>query len=143
VKHRPFPIIFTAIVFALLGALVLLLAVAVGFHIVTWDVKGFLLTGGVLALFSLALAGLGFLGLAAAVALWKGRSAGRLLALGFWVGGGLLGLVTDRSVAGPGEPLHTYLVGMMLVPAGITAIFLWGLPSVRRFFRHPPPIAPP
>jgi hypothetical protein len=133
---RPLPLTFVAIVFAILGTLVLSLAGAVGFQIVTWDVKGFLLTGDVLALFSLALACVGLLGLGTAVALWQGRSAGRFLALGFWVGSGLLGLVTDRSVAGPGEPLHTYLVSMMLVPGGITALLLWGLPAVRRFFRH-------
>jgi hypothetical protein len=133
--RRPIPLVLIAIVYAALGSLVLLLAVVVGFQVITWDVKGFLLTGGVLALFSLALTAVGLLGLGAAVLLWRGRSAGRFVALGFWVGGGLLGLVTDRSVSGPGEPLHTYLVSLMLVPCGVTALFLWGLPSVRRFFR--------
>jgi hypothetical protein len=140
--RRPFGLILVAIVFTLLGTLVLLLAVVVGFQIITWDVKGVLLTGSELALFSLALAFVGLLGLGAAVTLWQGHSAGRFLALGFWAGAGLLGLVTDRSVAGPDEPLQTYLVTMMLVPGSITALLLWGLPSVRRFFRHARPPTP-
>jgi hypothetical protein len=60
------------------------------------------------------------------------RRRSRPLALAFWVAGDLLGLVTDRSVAGPGEPLAVYLVGMMLAPAAV--MVLWGVPSMRRFF---------
>jgi hypothetical protein len=41
---------------------------------------------------------------------------------------------TDRSVAGPGEPLTVYLVSMMLAPAAVTALVLWGPPSIRRYF---------
>jgi hypothetical protein len=128
--------------FAILGMLVLLLAAVVGFQVITWDVKGFLLTGSVLVLFSVALGCIGLLGLGAAVTLWQGLPAGRYLALGFWLVGGLLALITDRSVAGPGEPLRTYLVSMMLVPGSITALLLWALPSVRRFVRHPRPVSP-
>jgi hypothetical protein len=140
---RPLPLTLMAIVFAILGTLVVLLAGIVGFQVITWDVKGHLLTGGVLALFASALAGLGALALGAAAALWKGRPVGRLLALGFWVAAGSLALVTDRSVAGPGEPLRTYLVDLILAPGTITAALLWGVPSVRRFFRHRSSARPP
>jgi hypothetical protein len=115
------------------GAL-LLLAALVGGGSITWDVKGFLLTGWRLALFTAALAGLGALALLAAYGLWNRRRWSRPLALAFWVASGLVGLVTDRSVAGPGEPLTVYLVGMMLAPAAVMAMLLWGLPSIRRFF---------
>jgi hypothetical protein len=115
------------------GAL-LLLAGLVGSGSITWDVKGFVLTGWRLALFSAALAGLGALALLTALGLWHRRRSSRPLALAFWVAGGLLGLVTDRSVAGPGEPLAVYLVWMMLAPAAGMAIVLWGIPSMRRFF---------
>lgn len=114
------------------GAL-LLLAALVGGGSVTWDVKGFLLTGWRLAVFTAALAGLGAMALLAACGLWFRRRWSRPLALAFWVASGLLGLVTDRSVAGPGEPLAVYLVGMMLAPAVVMALFLWGVPSIRRF----------
>lgn len=96
--RRPLPLILVATVCAILGSLVLLLEVVVGLQIITWDVKGSLLTGGVLALFTLAVACVGFLGLGASVTLWQRRSAGRFLVLGFWVGAGRLGLVSDRSV---------------------------------------------
>jgi hypothetical protein len=115
------------------GAL-LLLAALVGSGFVTWDVKGFLLTGWRLALFTAALAALGALALLVAHGLWHRRGWSRPLALAFWVAGGLLGLVTDRSVAGPGEPLAVYLVGMMLAPAAAMALVLWGVPSMRRFY---------
>jgi hypothetical protein len=115
------------------GAL-LLLAALVGSGFVTWDVKGFLLTGWRLALFTAALAGLGALALLVAHGLWNRRRWSRPLAPAFWVAGGLLGLVTDRSVAGPGEPLAVYLVGMMLAPAAAMALVLWGVPSMRRFY---------
>jgi hypothetical protein len=113
----------------------LLLAALVGSGTITWDVKGFVLTGWRLALFSAALASLAGLAVLAAIGLWHRRPWSRPLALAFWVAGGLLGLVTDRSVAGPGEPLAVYLVNMMLAPAAVTALVLWGAPSVRRFFR--------
>jgi hypothetical protein len=136
---RPLSLVIIVITFAMLGVLMLSLAAVVGFEVITWDVKGLRLTGGVLVLFSLAVAWVGLIALGAAVALWHGRSAGRFLALGFWAGAGLLALATDRSVAGPGEPLRIYLVQMMLAPGSVTALLLWGLPSLRRFFHHPPP----
>jgi hypothetical protein len=134
-ESRPPIVTLLAVVYACLGALVLLLAVVVGSRIITWDVKGRLLTGAWLALFSGAVAAVGAMGLLAAQKLWQGSPAGRWLALGFWLAGGSLALITDRSVPGPGEPLHSYLVNLMLLPGGLTALLLWGVPSTRRYFR--------
>ena len=133
---RPFTLCLVATAFAGIGLLVLLLACVVGLGIITWDVKGYLLTGGVLALFAVAIAGVGLLAIAAAIRLWQGRPSGRLLALSFWVAAGMLALITDRAVEGPGEPLGTYLLDLMLLPGSITALLLWGIPSVRRFVRQ-------
>jgi hypothetical protein len=132
--RRPWLLWLPVVAYAVVAGGLLLLAALVGSGSITWDVKGFVLTGWRLALFTAALTTLGALALLAALGLWKRRPWGRPLALAFWVAGGLLGLVTDRSVAGPGEPLTVYLVNMMLVPAAVTALVLWGPPSMRRFF---------
>jgi hypothetical protein len=123
------------IVYLTIGLLVLLLAAVVGGQVITWDVKGFLLAGWRLALFSSALAALGALAVTAAVGLWRGDRRARPVALLFWFAAGGLGLVVDRSVAGPGEPLRSYLLDMMLVPGGVAAALLFGIPSIRRYFR--------
>lgn len=73
--------------------------------------------------------------LAAACGLWRGHEWGRQLAVCFWIAAGLLALVTDRSVSGPGEPWHTYLINLMLIPGAITAALLHGIGSVRMYFR--------
>lgn len=123
-----------SIVYLLIGALLLILAGAVGASFVTWDVKGFLLTGWRLALFSAALAGVALTAIAAAHGLWKGSRWSRLLAVGFWILAGSLGLITDRSVTGPGEPLAVYLLHLMAIPGGVAAVLLYGFPSARRFY---------
>jgi hypothetical protein len=135
-RPRP-PIALAAIVlvYFAIGLLILLLAAVVGGQVITWDVKGFLLTGWRLALFSSALAALGTLALATATGLWRGDYRARWSALVFWVAGGGLGLFVDRSVTGPGEPLRSYLLDLMLIPGSVTAALLFGIPSIRRFFR--------
>jgi hypothetical protein len=120
--------------YGLLAASLLLLATVVGSGIITWDVKGFLLTGWHLGLFTAALAALGMLALLCAWGLWGGRRWSRPLALLFWLAGGLLGLVTDRAVPGPGEPLAVYVVNMILIPAAVVSLVLWTVPAIRRFF---------
>jgi hypothetical protein len=142
-RPRP-PIVLAAIVilYLTIGLLILLLAAVVGGQVITWDVKGFLLTGWRLALFSSALAALGVLALATAIGLWRGAQQARWSALIFWVAGGGLGLFVDRSVTGPGEPLRSYLVDLMLIPGSVTAALLFGLPAVRRFFRAQRPAGP-
>jgi hypothetical protein len=122
-----------ALAFLILGGALVLLAGVVGTGVITWDVKGRLLRGGDLALFSLSMAAVGALGVGAASGLWRGRGWGRYLAVAFWVAAGALGLITDRSVPGPGEPLRTYVVYLTLLPAGATVLLLWGVPSVRRY----------
>jgi hypothetical protein len=131
---RPWLLWLPVVTYGAAAGALLLLAALVGSGSITWDVKSFVLTGWRLALFTAALAGLGVLALLAARGLWHRRRWSRPLALAFWVAGGLLGLVTDRSVEGPGEPLAVYLVGMMLAPAAVMALVLWGAPSMRRFF---------
>jgi hypothetical protein len=122
-----------------IGGSLILLAAVVGGEVITWDVKGRLLTGSNLALFSVALGAVGACAWLAAYGLWRGRGWGRRVAVGFWIAAGGLGLITDRSVAGPGEPIHTYLVNLMLIPGGVTALLLYGVPSVRRFFARTAP----
>jgi hypothetical protein len=129
----PLLLILVALVYLAIGGAILLLAAVVGFQVITWDVKGFLLTGWRLALFTAALVSLGALALVAALRLWKGRPGARVLALGFWFAGGAVGLVTDRSVSGPGEPLWTYVGEMALLPALLFGALLFGVPGVRRY----------
>jgi hypothetical protein len=133
----PFALIAVVLVYAAVGVLILLLAAVVGGGVITWDVKGFYLTGWRLALFSLALASIGAIALLTARLLWRGAPPGRPLAIGFWFYGGAVGLITDRSVAGPGEPLRAYLVDMGLAPAALAAVMLYAIPGVRRFFASP------
>jgi hypothetical protein len=133
-RGRPWLLWLPVVTYGAAAGALLLLAALVGSGVVTWDVKGFVLTGWRLALFTAAIAGLGALALVVAHGLWYRRRWSRPLALAFWVASGLLGLVTDRSVAGPGEPLAVYLVNMMLAPAAVMGLLLWGVPSMRRFF---------
>jgi hypothetical protein len=133
-RRRPVLLWLLVVAYGLLAASLLLLATIVGSGMVTWDVKGFLLTGWRLGLFTTALATLGVLALLCAYGLWGGQRWSRPLALVFWLAGGLLGLVTDRAVPGPGEPLTLYVVNMMLIPAAVVAVALWGVPAIRRFF---------
>jgi hypothetical protein len=131
---RPLVIWLVTGIAIVIGALLVLMAGVVGGQVITWDVKGRVLTGFDLALFSVAVGAVGVCAWLAAYGLWRGRAWGRLLAIGFWIAAGGLGLITDRSVPGPGEPTRTYLVHMMLIPGALTALLLFGVPSVRRFF---------
>lgn len=100
----------------------------------TWDVKGRVLRRFELGLLAGAFGVAGLLAATAAAGVWNGRRWGRVLAVGLWVLVGLSGLTTDRSVAGPGEPLSTYLVDMMLLPVAVTVLLLWLPRPSRRFF---------
>jgi len=135
---RPWVVWIAALAYLVAGIVILLLAIVVGTGTITWDVKGFLLTGWRLALFSSALGAVGGVGLSAALGLWWGSRWARPLAIGFWFFAGGLALVTDRSVAGPGVPLATYLVNMILVPVVVAAALLYGAPASSRYFRDPP-----
>lgn len=137
-RRPPFLLLVAVLVYAAAGVLILLLAAVVGGGVITWDVKGFLLSGWHLALFSLSLAAVGALALVVVRLLWRGGTHARPLAIGFWFVGGALGLITDRSVDGPGEPLRVYLVDMALIPATLVALLLYGVPAVRRFFAERP-----
>jgi hypothetical protein len=138
-RRPPFTVLLAVLVYVVIGSLILLLAAIVGGGVITWDVKGFLLTGWRLALFSSALGAVGSVAVVAALGLWSARAWARPLALGFWVAAGALGLITDRSVAGEGAPLRSYLVEIALIPATTSAVFLYAVPGVRRHFAEARP----
>jgi hypothetical protein len=138
-ERRPWDPVIPRVVAALLGIFAVLdivLAVQLATGQVVWDVKGYVLRGGELALFTSAVAAVGLVGTTSAAGIWMGRDWGRWGALVFWLMVGLVSVTTDRSVAGPGEPLHVYFVYMMLLPGAITGALLWLVPPSRRFFRR-------
>jgi hypothetical protein len=132
---RAIPLLCAAGAFGLIGVLVTLLGLAVLTGLLPWDVKGRLLTGNALALFSGAVLVVGVVGLLAAWGLYRGAAWSGFLSIAFWILVGGVALVADRAVPGPGEPLALYLIELMLIPGVVTALVLYGIPSVRAHWR--------
>lgn len=106
------------------GALVLALAVAIGTGAVPWDVKGYLLRGWRLGVFTSAVLLVAASFLSAGLYLWRGGVAGLVRLVASWTLFGLVGLVTDLSVAGPGEPWTLYVVRLALLPVAVLLLVL-------------------
>lgn len=123
----------TALLLAALAALDVLLAIQLISGAVPWDVKGHLLEGVELSLFSFIVGMVGILGILTSVLIWQGRQAGRLGAVAFWLVVGLVAGATDRRFEGVGEPLWFY-VALGTGPAAVTTMLLWFPKASRRFF---------